>query len=733
MPKFIVQFQGQESVAELKPGANSVGRQSTNTIPLKDSTLSRLHCEVILAGTVATLVDKGSRNGTLLNGKKVDAQVLQPGDKIQIGATVLWYEKKNVAAEKPPSPPKPAAAESNSPSGSLPQAKPAAPKAAPAPSTRRASTGEVRPSTASVRPPAPPAALAQIPDFAFHGSAGGHAGKIVAAVLVLGLLGVGGYFLRAFIERPTTVDVDLDNLITRNPHFDASAGGRPEGWAMRPSLAGEKSSCTAVIDATRGRNGTPGLMLEKSAGASDLVAECAYQDDLVVPKGSLVNASAWAQFDGFSGWAALKVDWLKSPRGPVLFEEFSDPAKPAGWGELKAVFNPPAGAGAFRFALAVVGRGGRIFFDDVSVKLQTGAPAGPEKKIGAYHKVAWNRAGILQVDLRGGRRSLTNLSVRLESEKEGMTTQAFSTDVAAKPDESGVSFEGKMVSPVDFRDIVFNERIGVVDDLTTVEYSFPGEALKQVDRVTVSLTLPRVDGPPRGIPESGDPTYRINCSAEEGEFAIEYSEAARVKYRTVDGRLRITQTWPVDPTTENTFTFRIREAGGSPDEVFDPVEQVKKLRTQNKLGEALTIARPAAKKAKEVAVREKLETEIRTLEEQERRDWTESRAQAFLALTSRRTDIVTGAERVISTYLRQWAGEGTEAKADKLLRDLREELKATPPAEAERPRRVFDRAKKLVEGGKRALAQIVLQTLVARYPSSDIVPEAQQLLKTLSE
>src|SRR6516165_8687093 len=128
MPKFIIQFQGQESAAELKPGANSIGRQSTNTIPLKDSTLSRLHCEVILAGTVATLVDKGSRNGTLLNGKKVEAQVLQPGDKIQIGATTLWYEKKNIAAEKPPAP-KPAPAADPTP----PAARPA-----PAPSTRRA-------------------------------------------------------------------------------------------------------------------------------------------------------------------------------------------------------------------------------------------------------------------------------------------------------------------------------------------------------------------------------------------------------------------------------------------------------------------------------------------------------------------------------------------------------------------------------------------------------------------
>jgi hypothetical protein len=474
-------------------------------------------------------------------------------------------------------------------------------------------------------------------------------------------------------------------------------------------------------------------MLDKASGSSDLVAECGYQDDLSLPKGSALAASAWAQFDGFSGWAALKVDWLKSPRGAVLAEEYSDPVKPSGWGELRATFNPPAGAGAFRFALAVIGRGGRVFFDDVSVKAQAGAPACPEKKIGQYHKVAWTRAGILELDLRGGRRALTNISVRLDSEKEGMLPQAFSTDVVAKPDDSGVSFEGKMVSPVDFREIAFTERIGVVEDLTTVEFSFPGEALKQVDRVSVSLTLPRVDGPPRGISEGGEPTYRINCAAEEGEFAIEYSEPARVKFRTVDGRLRITQTWTVDPMTD-TFTFRIREAFNQPEGgPFDPIESVKKLRSERKLGQALTVARQTVKSVREVAVKEKLETEIRLLEEHERRDWVESQAQAFLARTSRRSDIVAAAVQVIGSYLKQWAGEGTEGKADQLLRGLNEDLRATPAMEVERPKRIFDRAKKLLEGGKRALAQSLLETLVTKYPTSEAAPEAQQLLKSLSE
>ena len=249
----------------------------------------------------------------------------------------------------------------------------------------------------------------------------------------------------------------------------------------------------------------------------------------------------------------------------------------------------------------------------------------------------------------------------------------------------------------------------------------------------MSLTLPRVDGPPRGLSETGEPVYRINCSAEEGEFAIEYSEPARVKYRSVDGRLRITQTWAVDPMTD-TFTFRIREAFNQPEGgPFDPIESVKKLRSERKLGQALSVARPAVKSVREAAVKEKLETEIRVLEEQERRDWVEAQAQAFLALTSRRSDIVSTAVQVIGSYQKQWAGEGTEEKADQLLRRLNEDLRASPSAEAERPRRIFDRAKKLLEGGKRALAQTLLQTLVAKYPSSEVVPDAQQLLKTLSE
>jgi len=720
MPKFIVQFQGQESTAELKPGANSIGRQSSCTIPLKDSTLSRLHCEVILAGNIATVVDKGSRNGTLLNGKKIEAQVLQPGDKIQIGATTLWYEKKNVAAEAA----KPAAA---------------APAAA-APSTRRTAqpdTASKKAPTASVRPSAPaaPPSAPQLQDYAFHGKAGGNAGKIVAALLVVGVLGAAVVLGRQYLSTPAAAVDDTENLVVRNSHFDVVANGKPDGWVIRPAMSGEKSSCNASVDASRGRNGGPGLLLDKAAGSGDLLGECGFQEDLPLPRGSSVVASAWTQFDNFNGWAALKVEWLKSGKGAALAEEYSDPVKASSWQEIKAVFNPPAGAGAFRFSLAILGRSGRVFFDDVSVKTQPGAPAPTDKKIGPHHKVAYTRAGVLQVELRGGRRSLTNVALRLESEREGSSPQSLASDVTATPDEAGLGFEGKMSNPLDLREVVFEERVWLEEGLTNIGYRFRGDSLKQVDRVTIALTLPRVDGPPRGIPEGGEPTSGIVCGSEDGDFAIEYIDPgpATVKFRNVDGRIRLFQTWKVDPQAEDpSFTFRIKESGGGSGPV-DFWGAMAEAKTQKKFGEAAAMAREQVKKVREAAVKERIDGEIRALQESERRDWAEAQALVFQARISRRPELVDKARDALMTFLKQWAGEGAEGKAKSLMAELEKELASVSAGEAERPRRIFDRAKKCVETGKRALAQTLLQTLVARYPSSDVTSEAQQLLKTLSE
>ena len=104
-----------------------------------------------------------------------------------------------------------------------------------------------------------------------------------------------------------------------------------------------------------------------------------------------------------------------------------------------------------------------------------------------------------------------------------------------------------------------------------------------------------------------------------------------------------------------------------------------------------------------------MEAEVRQLEEMERRDWAECQALGFQAIISRRPELRDRATEFIARYLKQWAGEGTEAKADALLRDLEKELRSTPVGDAERPQRIFDRAKKCVETGEWALAQTLLR------------------------
>src|SRR5262245_14172189 len=108
MPKIIVQFGGEEWSVDLREGVNVAGRSPQAAIAIRDASMSREHCEILLEGGIATVVDRGSMNGTLVNGVKTDRKVLVAGDKIQIGKASLYFEEKRSAPATPA--PAPAAA-----------------------------------------------------------------------------------------------------------------------------------------------------------------------------------------------------------------------------------------------------------------------------------------------------------------------------------------------------------------------------------------------------------------------------------------------------------------------------------------------------------------------------------------------------------------------------------------------------------------------------------------------
>lgn len=74
------------NVYPLHVGMNSVGRLPDNDVVIRDECVSRRHCAILIHSDMrCELHDVASKNGTLLNGKKIPAPAkLQAGDKINL-------------------------------------------------------------------------------------------------------------------------------------------------------------------------------------------------------------------------------------------------------------------------------------------------------------------------------------------------------------------------------------------------------------------------------------------------------------------------------------------------------------------------------------------------------------------------------------------------------------------------------------------------------------------------
>ena len=66
-----------------------IGRDITCDITVNDPTVSRRHCEVLLAGGDVVLSDLGSSNATFVNANPVKRTVLQVGDEVAVGGAIF--------------------------------------------------------------------------------------------------------------------------------------------------------------------------------------------------------------------------------------------------------------------------------------------------------------------------------------------------------------------------------------------------------------------------------------------------------------------------------------------------------------------------------------------------------------------------------------------------------------------------------------------------------------------
>jgi DNA-binding NtrC family response regulator/pSer/pThr/pTyr-binding forkhead associated (FHA) protein len=77
----------------------TLGRSPSCEIPLEDHKVSRRHAKMVFEDGQTKISDLGSRNGTVVNGEKIEAEaILLPGDRVQVGETTILIAPPTHAA-----------------------------------------------------------------------------------------------------------------------------------------------------------------------------------------------------------------------------------------------------------------------------------------------------------------------------------------------------------------------------------------------------------------------------------------------------------------------------------------------------------------------------------------------------------------------------------------------------------------------------------------------------------
>ncbi len=118
MPWFLIEPSGYRyPISENEEEGLSIGRTPDNDVILTDPGVSRHHAYIRVRGQEAWLYDRGSANGTWLNGERItEPRLLKPGDRIQVGNVTLEMAYLPPEVETPAPPPSAPASASSRPS-----------------------------------------------------------------------------------------------------------------------------------------------------------------------------------------------------------------------------------------------------------------------------------------------------------------------------------------------------------------------------------------------------------------------------------------------------------------------------------------------------------------------------------------------------------------------------------------------------------------------------------------
>ena len=102
MPKLVIRSESGESIPhDLVEETYTIGRAPENSIRLEDPSVSSRHAEIVVVAQNCYLKDRGSTNGTVVNGQTVTETQLRAGDRIRFGKVEACFECESVTTAQP--------------------------------------------------------------------------------------------------------------------------------------------------------------------------------------------------------------------------------------------------------------------------------------------------------------------------------------------------------------------------------------------------------------------------------------------------------------------------------------------------------------------------------------------------------------------------------------------------------------------------------------------------------
>src|ERR1041385_4974789 len=80
------------SAIALGPGLNRIGRNPANNIQIEEPSISGFHCEMHVSPLGVAFRDVGSRNGSFIEGRRIQKEILTAGKTLQLGALTFLLD-----------------------------------------------------------------------------------------------------------------------------------------------------------------------------------------------------------------------------------------------------------------------------------------------------------------------------------------------------------------------------------------------------------------------------------------------------------------------------------------------------------------------------------------------------------------------------------------------------------------------------------------------------------------